>query len=173
MPSRNTNNWIPWLLLAIVLVGGWMAWPRQHAPLPAPTDHEVPHAPGIDRTPQPLPQVEPEVAQPGTRTGDAPRGAALSTAPDFLPSEAHATIALILRGGPYPHRQDGSVFGNRESRLPRQPRGWYREYTVDTPGLSHRGARRIVTGGNPPREWYYTDDHYDSFRRFDVAGRMR
>ena len=58
-------------------------------------------------------------------------------------------------------------------RLPRQPRGWYREYTVDTPGLSHRGARRIVTGGNPPREWYYTDDHYDSFRGFDVAGRMQ
>ena len=172
MPSRNTNNWIPWLLLAIVLVGGWMAWPRQHAPLPAPTDHEVPHAPGIDRTPQPLPQVEPEVAQPGTRTGDAPRGAALSTAPDFLPSEAHATIALILRGGPYPHRQDGSVFGNREGHLPRQPPGWYREYTVDTPGLDHRGARRIVTGGQPPREWYYTDDHYDSFRRFEVPGGM-
>ena len=90
--------------------------------------------------------------------------------PAFLPAEARATVALIQRGGPFPHRQDGSVFGNRENRLPRQPRGWYREYTVDTPGLDHRGARRIVTGGDPPREWYYTDDHYDSFRRFDVPG---
>jgi ribonuclease T1 len=83
-------------------------------------------------------------------------------------SEAHATIALIQRGGPYPHRQDGSVFGNREQRLPQRPRGYYREYTVDTPGLQHRGARRIVTGGDPPEAWYYTDDHYDSFRSFEV-----
>ena len=62
------------------------------------------------------------------------------------------------------------MFGNREGHLPRKPRGWYREYTVETPGLSHRGARRIVTGGDPPREWYYTDDHYDSFRPFDPHG---
>ena len=87
--------------------------------------------------------------------------------PAFLPDEARTTIALIQRGGPFPHRQDGSVFGNREGRLPRQPRGWYHEYTVDTPGLSHRGARRIITGGNPPRTWHYTSDHYDSFRTFD------
>lgn len=93
--------------------------------------------------------------------------------PDFLPTEAHRTLALIRQGGPFPHRQDGSVFGNREGHLPRQPRGWYREYTVETPGLDHRGARRIVTGGQPPREWYYTDDHYDSFRRFDGAGGQR
>ncbi len=58
------------------------------------------------------------------------------------------------------------MFGNREGHLPRKPRGWYREYTVDTPGLSHRGARRIVTGGNPPQTWHYTSDHYDSFRAF-------
>ena len=80
---------------------------------------------------------------------------------------------MIQRGGPFPHRQDGSVFGNREGHLPRQPRGWYREYTVETPGLGHRGARRIVTGGQPPRDWYYTDDHYDSFRRFDGVGDLR
>ena len=84
--------------------------------------------------------------------------------------EARRTIALVQRGGPFPYRQDGGIFGNREGHLPRQSRGWYREYTVDTPGLGHRGARRIITGGQPPREWYYTDDHYDSFRRFDVAG---
>lgn len=87
--------------------------------------------------------------------------------PSFLPAEARDTIAMIQRGGPFPHRQDGGVFGNREGHLPHEARGWYHEYTVATPGLSHRGMRRIITGGNPPKAWYYTDDHYDSFRAFD------
>ena len=93
--------------------------------------------------------------------------------PAFLPPEARETIGLIQRGGPYPHRQDGGIFGNREGHLPDKPRGWYREYTVATPGLGHRGARRIVTGGNPPREWYYTADHYESFRPFSVPGSVQ
>jgi guanyl-specific ribonuclease Sa len=84
-----------------------------------------------------------------------------------LTAEARRTVRLIQQGGPFPHAQDGSVFGNREGHLPRQPRGWYREYTVETPGLRHRGTRRIVTGGDPPQAWYYTDDHYETFRRFD------
>ncbi|MDO4710309.1 MAG: ribonuclease domain-containing protein [Pseudomonadota bacterium] len=83
-----------------------------------------------------------------------------------LPAEAWRTVALIQRGGPYPYRQDGTVFGNREQLLPGKPRGYYREYTVETPGLRHRGARRIVTGGQPPDVWYYSDDHYQSFRKF-------
>ena len=91
--------------------------------------------------------------------------------PDFLPAEARQTVTLVQRGGPFPYRQDGSTFGNRERRLPARERGWYREYTVPTPGLSHRGARRIVTGGQPPREWYYTADHYDSFRSFTPPAR--
>ncbi|KAB7764880.1 ribonuclease domain-containing protein [Xanthomonas maliensis] len=86
--------------------------------------------------------------------------------PAFLPPEAIATIVLIQRGGPFPHPQDGSVFGNREHRLPERPRGEYREYTVDTPGRDDRGARRIVTGGVPPDAWYYSDDHYQTFRSF-------
>jgi guanyl-specific ribonuclease Sa len=89
--------------------------------------------------------------------------------PAFLPPEAHDTLALIARGGPFPHRQDGSVFQNRERRLPQQPRGHYREYTVRTPGERTRGARRIVTGGDPPSEFWYTHDHYRSFRRFEVS----
>lgn len=88
--------------------------------------------------------------------------------PDFLPPEAKTTLDLIARGGPFPHRQDGVTFQNREQRLPKQARGYYREYTVETPGLDHRGARRIVTGGNPVEVFYYTDDHYDSFREFEV-----
>lgn len=87
---------------------------------------------------------------------------------DFLPPEAKTTLSLISRGGPFPHRQDGATFQNREQRLPKEARGYYREYTVETPGLNHRGARRIVTGGNPVEVYYYTDDHYDSFREFEV-----
>ncbi|HSQ69632.1 MAG TPA: ribonuclease domain-containing protein [Steroidobacteraceae bacterium] len=88
--------------------------------------------------------------------------------PGFLPPEAVATLELIERGGPYPYRQDGRIFENRERLLPQQPRGYYREYTVDTPGSRDRGARRIVTGGEPPQVVYYTDDHYRSFRRVEI-----
>ena len=80
-----------------------------------------------------------------------------------LPQEARHTVALIRSGGPFPHDRDGSVFGNREARLPAQPRGYYREYTVRTPGARDRGARRIVAGHDG--ELYYTGNHYRSFRR--------
>ena len=81
-----------------------------------------------------------------------------------LPAEALATLELIRKGGPFPYRKDASVFGNREGQLPDAARGYYHEYTVPTPGSPDRGARRIVTGGTPPVTWYYTDDHYRSFR---------
>jgi guanyl-specific ribonuclease Sa len=80
-----------------------------------------------------------------------------------LPKEARDTLALIKKGGPFPYKQDNTVFSNREGLLPRQPSGYYHEYTVITPGASNRGARRIVAGR--PGEYYYTDDHYASFRR--------
>lgn len=85
-----------------------------------------------------------------------------------LPSEAQATDQLIHAGGPFPYAQDGRSFGNRERLLPAQPRGYYREYTVKTPGAHSRGARRIVCGGQKPTQpdaCYYTGDHYASFRR--------
>ena len=88
--------------------------------------------------------------------------------PYFLPPEADTTLDLIAHHGPFPHRQDGVVFQNREQRLPRKSRGYYHEYTVETPGLNHRGARRIITGGTPIEIYYYTDDHYDSFREFEI-----
>ena len=84
-----------------------------------------------------------------------------------LPTEAQATLALIRQGGPHRYRQDGSAFGNRERQLPSQPHGYYREYTVPTPGARDRGARRIIAGGNPPEVFYYSDDHYRSFRRIE------
>ena len=82
-----------------------------------------------------------------------------------LPPEARETLALIRQGGPYPYRRDGITFQNRENQLPEARRGYYREYTVPTPGSRDRGARRIVTGGNPPSVFYYSNDHYRSFRR--------
>lgn len=108
---------------------------------------------------------------PGQAPGKAPEapGAPATASQPGLPPEAVDTLQLIQRGGPFPHRQDGTVFQNREGLLPQRPRGYYREYTVRTPGLSHRGARRIVTGGNPPEVYYYTEDHYRSFRRLEVA----
>ena len=97
-------------------------------------------------------------------------GAALARAPDpqfvaaaDLPPEARTTLRLIAQGGPFPHKRDGIVFNNFEKQLPQRQRGYYREYTVATPGVKHRGARRIVAGGGGER--YYTADHYRSFKR--------
>lgn len=87
-----------------------------------------------------------------------------------LPPEARQTHRLILSGGPFPYDKDGTVFGNRERSLPRKARGYYREYTVKTPGARNRGAKRIVCGGQPPTQpdtCFYTDDHYASFRRIE------
>ena len=91
------------------------------------------------------------------------------TLPSFLPPEAADILRRIANGGPYEHRQDGVVFQNREGRLPARPEGYYHEYTVDTPGLDYRGARRIITGGTPAQTYYYTDDHYRTFRQFEVS----
>ena len=80
-----------------------------------------------------------------------------------LPAEARETLKLIKRGGPYPYERDGVAFGNFERLLPQRERGYYREYTVPTPGVKSRGARRIISGKGG--DLYYTDDHYKSFSR--------
>lgn len=80
-----------------------------------------------------------------------------------LPPEARTTLQLIEQGGPFPYSRDGITFGNYERALPQRPRGYYREYTVPTPGARNRGARRIIVGKQFER--YYTDDHYRTFRR--------
>ena len=148
---RKPGVWIA----ALILLAAWLLWPRPVSS-PPPTSLPVPATARADSTPLPSPPSAPVAV---------PAGTAL---PAFLPDEARATIRLIQRGGPFEHHQDGGVFGNREGQLPARPSGYYREYTVETPRLSHRGARRIVTGGRPPEVWYYTDDHYDSFRAFQV-----
>ena len=80
-----------------------------------------------------------------------------------LPPEARETLELIRKGGPFPYAKDGVVFGNREGALPREKRGYYREYTVKTPHVRNRGGRRIIWGA--AGEYYYTADHYNTFRR--------
>jgi ribonuclease T1 len=120
-------------------------------------------------------QAQPSPAPPATN----PAAAVTSSAADDgvsdcavadLPPEAHEVIGDIEAGGPYEHpRNDGVTFGNREGLLPDEDPGYYREFTVETPGGSNRGARRIVTGGpdeRDPEHWYYTDDHYESFCEF-------
>ena len=96
-------------------------------------------------------------------TPEPPPDVALSA----LPEEAQQVRALIGKGGPFRYSRDGVAFGNREKLLPAKPRGYYREYTVRTPGVRDRGERRMVCGGAPkaPDVCYYSDDHYQSFRR--------
>ena len=111
-----------------------------------------------------------EVA-PAAAPGDAGSSVAAASPsgyPAFLPPEAIETLRAIDRGGPFPYPRDGVDFQNREHRLPERPRGYYREYTVPTPGEDDRGARRIVTGGDPPATYYYSDDHYRSFRQVEI-----
>lgn len=126
----------------IVLVVAVLAW-QQHRAVPA------------------LGSATPVIASSAAAHRVAP-GAA-----DGLPAEAADTLARIAAGGPFEHAQDGTVFGNYEGLLPHQPRGYYHEYTVPTPGARTRGARRIITGGTPPQVYYYTGDHYRSFRRIE------
>lgn len=99
----------------------------------------------------------------GRTAPEAPPEVALAD----LPKEAQEVYALVRAGGPFRFDRDGVVFGNREKLLPAKPRGYYHEYTVRTPGAKNRGARRMVCGGpkTDPDACYYTDDHYQSFRR--------
>lgn len=101
---------------------------------------------------------------PGSRAGVSTPVSGLPTVQvQQLPKEAHATLELIDKGGPFPYRQDGTIFRNQENLLPRQATGYYREYTVKTPGSSDRGARRLVAGQDG--DIYYTADHYETFRQ--------
>lgn len=105
--------------------------------------------------------------QPGMARNQPSTGGLDTIRIEQLPLQGRQTYALIRQGGPFPYDKDGTVFGNRERLLPQHKRGYYREYTVRTPGARNRGARRIVCGGLQPRTpdaCYYTSDHYASFR---------
>lgn len=137
------------VLLAGVLVTRLAEGPGTAEPVAPVTASAT--AAGRATTASPRPARDPESGLPWVRAADLPR-------------EARATIALIDAGGPFPYAKDGSTFSNAEGLLPRRSRGWYREYTVPTPGESDRGARRIVTGDHD-RQLFWTDDHYASFAR--------
>ena len=143
-----------WLLVAVVLLAFW-TWQR-HAPAPAVS----PPAAGVPQTRMPTPRPLPSADATAARDTTDPR--------NDLPAEARDTLERIAHGGPFVHRQDGAIFQNREHRLPPQPNGYYREYTVETPGAGDRGARRIISGGDPPMEYFYSNDHYRSFRRLPI-----
>lgn len=143
---------IAWLLAVALLA--WWSWELQ----PTRSDSVAASATS----------TSPAIAKPGNVAVVPPTSGSY---PIFLPVEAHRVLDRIVHGQPHPYPQDGGIFGNRERRLPAQPRGYYREYTVPTPGEPDRGARRIVTGGATrasamPREFWYTADHYRSFRAF-------
>lgn len=107
------------------------------------------------------------LVQARTPSSVLPGSAVASVAYTGLPPQGQEVMEQIRQGGPFQYEKDGTVFGNRERLLPGQRRGYYREYTVPTPGLRHRGAKRIVCGGQQPRSpdaCYYTEDHYSSFR---------
>ncbi len=156
---RGAGSSSKWLVIAIVALLAVFAWRSLHEQAP-PTAPSTTQGAASTQAINPL-ETPPPLAQNATPA---------ATYPDFLPPEAIDTLKLIARGGPYPYRQDDGIFQNRERLLPPQPRGYYREYTVDTPGSRDRGARRIVTGGRPPVEYYYTDDHYRSFGSFTLDG---
>lgn len=184
MTAQTPRNRRLWSILAVVLlvaVGAWWlvggnggeAGRTPTTPAPAPSAA----ASTTERT-QP-PSTATSTAPTGrTQTSRAPTGRTQTTHPATvdpvsglpfvevadLPKEAVRTLELIDSGGPFPYEKDGSTFGNFERILPQERRGFYREYTVDTPGSRNRGARRIVTGDND-RIHYWTDDHYVTFKR--------
>ena len=150
-----------WLMLAVAALA-WWSWQQQAT-----------HTPSSNgATPPPVLSAPTVPASAPARSARAAAPASVAY-PNFLPVEAHAVLDRIVHGQPHPYPQDGGIFGNRERRLPAQPRGYYREYTVPTPGERDRGARRLITGGAAsanamPRQFWYTADHYRSFRAFQL-----
>jgi ribonuclease T1 len=148
---RTRRPLLALLLLGVLLAGGYLLSALR-------SDHSAPggSAPGAT-----APAGRAGPVAPATRGTDG-----LATVPSSdLPVQAREVLRLIDAGGPFPYPQDGTVFGNVERLLPVRPRGWYREYTVPTPGSADRGARRIVVGQDGQR--YYTADHYESFARIE------
>lgn len=151
-----------WLLLIVALLVGWSLFGLRPGQWARPGG-EVATTPAT----YPAETAATPAATPATTPIATPAEAPAADTTPGLPPEAQAVLQAIKNGGPYAYDRDGVVFGNFEGRLPKQARGYYHEYTVPTPGLNHRGPRRIVSGGNPPVVFYYTDDHYESFRRIE------
>lgn len=155
---RSTSSkQIAWTVLVVaLLVLGWLVLRAAQSPEPT--------GPSVGASHSVTAAGPSDPAQRHTDAGVDPASGLPWIDESELPREARRTLELIRAGGPYPYpRNDDQVFGNREGILPREPRDYYREYTVVTPGSGDRGARRVVTGAGG--EKYYTDDHYSSFSR--------
>ena len=154
------------VLVVLVVLAAWLLWPGSSSPDSTPSVASPNARPASATASRSSPR-------PSTTTGGAvdPETGLRWVELSALPSQARQTATLINQDGPYPYSRDGIVFGNRQRLLPNERSGWYHEYTVPTPGSSDRGARRIVTGGpsgatvSSGLEFFYSDDHYDSFRR--------
>lgn len=145
----STLTWLAPLLIIALVVGLWWVANRDTTAVEDPAARATSTtAPGGTAYPS---------------AADTPDSGLETIAESKLPGEARATLELIRAGGPYPYDQDDKTFQNRERILPQQKRGYYREYTVETPGEGDRGPRRIVAGGDGDKYW--TTDHYDSFRQ--------
>jgi ribonuclease T1 len=168
---RNRRSWLGLLAAILTVVVLWwvqgdggtttqdpQASPTTAEPTGEPTGEPTESSSDVPSLPTP---TQTATATPTSGT-DPDSGLPIVAVAD-LPPEAHETIALIDQGGPFPYPQDGDTFRNDEGLLPDQPLGYYREYTVETPGSDDRGARRIVAGS--AGELYWTDDHYNSFSK--------
>ena len=140
--SPRTRQVLALLLAVVVLALVW--WARSSSQNPAETPRDT-----------------------SSPTTSAKQGGSWSTTSGKLPDEAQSVLRAIRHGGPFEYDRDGITFQNRERLLPQRERGYYREYTVPTPGENDRGARRIVTGGDPVEAAWYTADHYRSFQRIE------
>ncbi len=156
-PSARARRLPAWVVVALV-VGAVVLWA-----LARNGSGEVFDPPAA------LPSQSATTDRPGSTTSATPSGRSTpvsglpTVAESALPDEADTTLALIRAGGPFPYEEDGGTFGNRERILPRQGSGYYREYTVETPGEGDRGPRRIIAGADGDLFW--TTDHYASFRQ--------
>ena len=159
---KSGSKWLAVVAVALLAAAAWNAYRTPAGTSPVAIGESISNEDGARITT--ALELPPPIAE------NAPATSSAARYPTFLPAEATDTLRLIEQRGPYPYRQDDGLFGTREGRLPRQARGYYREYTVETPGSPDRGARRIITGGQPPIEYFYTADHYGSFRRFTPDG---
>lgn len=149
--TRRATRVVSTLVTVVLLVGVW--WLQSRGGEDAGPSRAI-DAPGASASPSATREAQPETDEDGIAYVDLAD----------LPPEAAETVELIEAGGPFPYPgKDGTDFGNFEGLLPDRPRGYYAEYTVDTPGLEHRGARRIIAGDGG--ELYWTGDHYASFER--------